>query len=121
MKWNLTYEVKPLPELDLPRATLHRLLAIRLSHGDFSWYHRKFAHEDAKLLCSCGRPKTPEHIVRCRKTTTAAKFQHWPQRPSVPSDNNAHGLGYLANVMAKPADFAALLKVTEFYSKIYTR
>ncbi|KFZ23436.1 hypothetical protein V502_02085, partial [Pseudogymnoascus sp. VKM F-4520 (FW-2644)] len=61
-KWNLEYRVTPLPELDLPRATLHRFLSIRSSHGDFSWYHTKFAHEDAKLLCSCSYKKTPEHI-----------------------------------------------------------
>jgi hypothetical protein len=40
-KWNLEYRVTPLPELDLPRATFHRLLSIRSSHGDFSWYHTK--------------------------------------------------------------------------------
>lgn len=77
-KWNLEYRVTPLPELDLPRATLHRFLSIRSSHGDFSWYHTKFAHEDAKLLCSCGHKKTPEHIVHCRKTTTASQFRKWP-------------------------------------------
>ena len=36
-KWKLDYWVKPLPELDLPRSTFHRLLAIRSTHGDFSW------------------------------------------------------------------------------------
>jgi hypothetical protein len=35
-KWGLSYKVKPLPELDLPRSTLHHLLALRTSHGDFS-------------------------------------------------------------------------------------
>src|SRR5580692_8711959 len=64
-KWGLDYRVKLLPELELPRSVLHHLLAIRSSHGDFSWYHRKFAHEDAKLTCSCGRIKNPEHLVRC--------------------------------------------------------
>lgn len=58
-KWELPYVVKPLPELSLPRSILHRLLAIRTGHGDFSWYHTKFNHEDAKLDCSCGQPKTP--------------------------------------------------------------
>ena len=41
-KWGLDYKVGLPKELDLPRATLHRLLAIRSSHGDFAWYHRKF-------------------------------------------------------------------------------
>ena len=35
-KWRLEYRVKPLLELDLTRTTLHRLLALRSSHGDFS-------------------------------------------------------------------------------------
>ena len=34
-KWALPYEVKPLKELDLPRATLYRLLALRTRHRDF--------------------------------------------------------------------------------------
>src|SRR5271168_525072 len=66
-KWGLDYQMKLPPELNLPRATLHRLLAIRSSHGDFSWYHTKFNHKDAKLVCSCGQPKSPEHLVFCRK------------------------------------------------------
>ena len=118
-KWGLDYRVKPLPELDLPRLTLHHLLALRSSHGDFSWYHRKFAHDDAKLTCSCGQPKTPEHLLRCRKTRTAFRF--WPQRPhSIPSTEK-ECIDYLSRLMSKPPDFAKLLKVTEFYSTICTR
>ena len=118
-RWGLDYQVKPLPELELPRSTLHRLLAIRSSHGDFSWYHRKFAHEDAKLTCSCGRAKDPEHIVRCRKT--ARYFHKWPQKPYAPPSSLVEGIKYLSSLMAKPTDFATFLKVTEFYSKICTR
>jgi hypothetical protein len=58
-KWNLDYKVKLPPELDLPRPVLHRYLAIRSGHGDFSWYHKKFAHSNAKLTCSCGHAKDP--------------------------------------------------------------
>jgi hypothetical protein len=111
--------VKPLPELDLPRATLHRLLAIRSSHGDFHWYHTKFQHADANLFCSCGLRKAPEHLVCCRKTQTA--FKYWPQRPSAPPTSLAEGFVYLTCLLAKPTDFAKLLGVTEFYSKICTR
>ena len=120
-KWGLDYWVKPLPELDLTRATLHRLLAIRSSHGDFSWYHRKFAHDDAKLTCSCGVTKAPEHLVHCRKTTRL--FSRWPLIQSLtgPPTSQREGTSYLARLLAKPADFAKLLKVTEFYSKICTR
>ena len=48
-KWRLSYAVKPPPELSLPRSMLHHLLALRTSHGDFSWYHRKFSHNEALL------------------------------------------------------------------------
>jgi len=118
-KWHLEYRVRPLPELDLPRATLHRLLALRSSHGDFSWYHMKFAHNDAKLDCSCGRKKTPTHLVHCRKT--ARLFGQWPVRPPFPPSSLSESIGYLSCLMAKPADFAKFLEVTEFYSKICTR
>jgi ribonuclease HI len=118
-KWGLEYQVKLPPELNLPRATLHRLLAIRSSHGDFSWYHTKFKHTDAKLVCSCGQPKSPEHLVLCRKTKAA--FKHWPARPPLPPTSSSEGFKYLACLLAKPTDFAKLLGVTEFYSKICTR
>jgi hypothetical protein len=118
-KWGLSYQVKSPPELNLPRATLHRLLAIRSSHGDFSWYHTKFNHTDAKLVCSCGQPKSPEHLVFCRKTKAA--FKHWPERPPSPPTSPTEGFKYLACLLAKPTDFAKLLGVTEFYSKICTR
>ena len=78
-KWGLDYKVKPLPELKLPHMTLHHFLAIHSSHRDFSWYHRKFTHDDAKLTCSCGHPKDPEHIVCCHKT--ARNYRTWPQPP----------------------------------------
>ena len=60
-------------------STLHHLLALCTSHGDFSWYHRKFSHTDASLTCSYGQPKTPEHIVSCCKTKV--EFRFWPQKP----------------------------------------
>ena len=118
-KWGLSYEVKPLPELDLPWSTLHHLLALRTSHRDFSWYHRKFSHMDALLTCSCGQPKTPEHIALCRKTRTA--FRLWPQKPLTPPSNQRESIDYLKCLTAKPADFARFLGVTEFYSRICTR
>jgi RNase H len=118
-KWGLEYQVKLPPELNLPRATLHRLLAIRSSHGDFCWYHTKFKHTDAKLVCSCGQPKSPEHLVFCRKTRAA--FKHWPARPPSPPTGSPEGFKYLTCLLAKPTDFAKLLGVAEFYSKICTR
>ncbi|KAG0160750.1 hypothetical protein PDIDSM_8280 [Penicillium digitatum] len=78
-RWSDTYEIDSLPELELRRPALHRWLALRSSHGDFDWYHRKFNHEDAKLDCSCGRRKSPEHLALCHKTQRS--FRHWPKRP----------------------------------------
>ncbi|EDN09818.1 predicted protein [Histoplasma mississippiense (nom. inval.)] len=48
------YQVKAPPELTMPRHALHHWLALRSSHGDFSWYHRRFQHADARLICVCG-------------------------------------------------------------------
>ncbi|KAJ6438033.1 ABC transporter [Purpureocillium lavendulum] len=55
------------PELELPRPLLHHLLAARSRHGDFADYHERFNHDDARLLCSCGRRKEPSHLFYCRK------------------------------------------------------
>ncbi|ODM18340.1 hypothetical protein SI65_06211 [Aspergillus cristatus] len=66
-------------ELSLPRATLGRLLAARSGHGDFAQYHERFGHEDAKLECSCGRPKTPHHFYYCQKGHKASP-QPWGSR-----------------------------------------
>jgi ribonuclease HI len=119
-KWGLEYRVRSLAELELTRPILHRLLALRTSHGDFAWYHTKFKHDDAKLTCSCGRVKAPEHIVHCRKTVQL--FHSWPQKPRCgPPSSPLEGIKYLSSLMAKPTDFAKLLTVTEFYSKICTR
>jgi ribonuclease HI len=118
-KWDLEYRVKPLPELELPRSTLHHLLAIRSTHGDFSWYHRRFNHEDAKLTCSCGRFKSPEHLVRCRKSIQ--KFAQWPRKPHSPPSMPTEVFSYLSSIVGNPTDFASFLAVTEFYSKICTR
>lgn len=118
-KWDTTYAVKALPELTLPRSILHRFLAVRSAHGDFAWYHTKFNHEDANITCSCGSPKTPLHLVRCRKTQR--RFAQWPDRPRNPPTSQAEGLSYLHRLMAKPLEFAKLIEITEFYSKICTR
>jgi ribonuclease HI len=118
-KWRLSYAVKPPPELSLPRSMLHHLLALRTSHGDFSWYHRKFSHNEASLTCSCGQPKTPEHIVFCRKTKAAFRF--WPQKPQTPPSDQKEGISYLTRLIAEPADFVKFLQITQFYSIICTR
>jgi hypothetical protein len=115
-KWGLSYIVKPLSELSLPCSILHRLLALRTSHEDFSWYHRKFSHTDASLTCSCGQPETPENIVLYRKTKAAFRF--WPQKPLTPPTDQKESISYLTRLIAQPADFAKFLEVTKFYSTI---
>lgn len=91
---------------------------MRTAHGDFDWYHRKYNHDDAKLTCSCGRAKSPEHLALC--AIARHKMRHWPLRPRPrPPANTQEALDYLQSLA--PKDFAELLRVTEFYSKICTR
>lgn len=119
-QWSLPYTITETPSaLSLPRPILARLLAIRTMHGDFAWYHQKFKHQDANLGCKCGRAKTPEHIVLCRKTLRT--FSKWPRRPITPPTNQKDGIRYLAELLSQPDEFEALLELTEFYTKICTR
>jgi hypothetical protein len=117
-KWALPYEVKLPKELDLPRSTLHRLLALRTGHGDFDWYHKKFKHNDAVLDCSCGMKKTPDHLVHCRKTFRF--LWNWPFQPKRPPRNQSEGWDYLRRLQASPKDFEKFLQITGFYSRICT-
>ncbi|EDN05447.1 predicted protein [Histoplasma mississippiense (nom. inval.)] len=87
------YQVKAPPELTMPRHALHRWLALRSSHGDFSWYHRRFQHADARLTCVCGHNKSPEHLVLCRHSQR--HFLHWPKRPAARPHNRATAVAYL--------------------------
>ncbi|KAJ5384743.1 hypothetical protein N7517_002654 [Penicillium concentricum] len=80
----------------MQRPLLHRWLAIRSSHGDFDWYHRRFNHEDARLSCSCGINKRPEHIALCR--LTKRRFQQWPRRPSARPSNKREAVAYLKSL-----------------------
>jgi len=117
--WHLSYTVKKPKELDLPRTVLHRLLALRTSHGDFHWYHTKFRHEDANNHCTCGGRKSPDHLVRCRKAQR--HFSRWPQRPDLPPTSRAEGLSYLRVLLEAPKDFARFLNITGFYNRICPR
>ncbi len=98
-------------ELRLPRPILHHLLAMRSGHGDFEWYHRKFNHKDV-TTCSCGRPKTPEHIVHCRKTTRLRdKWPIFKPTPATPHE-------YWLRLISSPKDFEHFVQVTQFYERI---
>ena len=58
-------------ELELPRASLHRLLAERSGHGDFATYHRRFNHDESSITpCRCGEEKSPGHFVECTEART---------------------------------------------------
>ena len=119
-RWDLDYAPRRgQRELDLPRATLARLLSIRSMHGDFAWYHRKFRHEEANLTCSCGRDKTPEHFAFCRKTLGA--FSRWPLRPPIPPSSQAEGLAYTAVLVGDPGAFKAFIRLTKYYTRICPR
>ena len=63
-RWRLDALPKP-PELQLPRAILHRLYAERTGHGDFVEYHERFRHS-TRPTCKCGEPRTQGHFVECR-------------------------------------------------------
>ncbi|KAF4760904.1 hypothetical protein HAV15_007592 [Penicillium sp. str.  len=91
-------------------------LAIRSSHSDFDWYHRRFNHIDAKLTYSCGRNKSPKHIALYRKTKS--RFSNWPDRPALMPSGKTAAIRYLTGI--SPADFALLIQLTEFYSVICT-
>lgn len=118
-QWKLRYEIRPPPELSMPRKILQHHTALRTSHGDFAWYHKRFQHDDANLECSCGRPKSPEHMTRCARTHR--KFSRWPERPDLPPQSRAEGLAYLGKLLDNPKSFADFLALTGYFAKICTR
>ncbi|KHJ32806.1 hypothetical protein EV44_g3668 [Erysiphe necator] len=60
--WNISMTSKLPPELCfLSRRNLGLLLIARSAHENFAAYHRRFKHENAELLFSCGEENTPEH------------------------------------------------------------
>ncbi|KAH7464323.1 hypothetical protein FOMA001_g17574 [Fusarium oxysporum f. sp. matthiolae] len=99
------------PELSLPRAALHHLLAARSLHGDFAAYHERFNHDDARLLCSCGRRKAPDHIFYCRKVPPRHRMR------LTPSPNAAANLA----VGKDFTKFIDLSKNSAFFGKICPR
>jgi ribonuclease HI len=115
-RWSLDYSVRAPKELELPRATLHRLMAIRSGHGNFKWYHDKFKHQDASLNCTCGGWKSPDHLVHCKKTRE--HFNIWPHKPKTPPRNWREGFTYLKTLLASPEGFAEFLSITGFYTAI---
>ncbi|KAF5232690.1 hypothetical protein FANTH_12861 [Fusarium anthophilum] len=99
------------PELPLPRAALHHLLAARSLHGDFAAYHERFDHVNARLICSCGRRKTPDHIFYCRKVPLRHRMR------LSPSPNTAVNLAIERDF----SKFIDLSKDSAFFGKICPR
>ncbi|KAL9561228.1 hypothetical protein ACKAV7_014583 [Fusarium commune] len=99
------------PELSLPRAALHHLLAARSLHGDFATYHERFDHDDARMVCSCGRRKAPDHIFYCRKVPPRHRLR------LAPSPNATVNLA-IGKDFTK---FIDLSKDSEFFGKICPR
>jgi len=98
-------------ELNVPRATLHHLLAARSGHGDFAEYHERFGH-DAPLLCTCGRKKHPTHPFYCRKVARRDRFRMEP---------NARG--FVTDALG-PKNFWTYIKLiqgTRFFEEICPR
>ncbi|PWI64008.1 hypothetical protein PCL_00820, partial [Purpureocillium lilacinum] len=99
------------PELALPRATLHSLLAARSRHGDFADYHERFNHDDARLDCSCGRRKAPEHPFYCRKVPPRLRMRLTPSPAE--AIHHAVGKGFKA--------FVEMTSESSFFQRICPR
>ncbi|KAJ3455531.1 hypothetical protein MRS44_017013 [Fusarium solani] len=108
---NLKATVACPPELSLPRAALHHLLAARSLHGDFAAYHERFNHSEARVVCSCNRRKSPDHIFYCRKVPPRHRAR------LAPSPNTAVNLA-----LGKDFDrFVKLAKTSAFFNTICPR
>lgn len=127
LSWGLTWSTDKCPEAleVLRRPQLHRYGAVRHGHGDFSWYHRKFHHEDANVHCSCGQRKEPLHIVHCRRVLARWRDWPWPYdekvQPKRRLRSTAERHDYLVQIMRRPKLFAEFLEATQFYKEICPR
>ncbi|KAK4065927.1 hypothetical protein Purlil1_14011 [Purpureocillium lilacinum] len=79
------------PALD--RATLHSVLAARSRHGDFADYHERFNYDDARLDCSCGRRKAPEHPFYCGGVPPRLRVRLAPSPAPSPAEPIPHAVG----------------------------
>ncbi|KAJ3498163.1 hypothetical protein NLG97_g1340 [Lecanicillium saksenae] len=102
---NLQVSNKCPPELRLPRAALHHLLAARSHHGDFADYHERFHHDDARLTCSCGRRKSPSHIFFCRKIPPDQRPRPAPSTNAIISRIIGRDFGKFIDLAAKSGFF----------------
>ncbi|EXU94857.1 reverse transcriptase domain protein [Metarhizium robertsii] len=98
-------------ELSIPRPALHHLLAARSSHGDFADYHERFNHEGARISCSCGRRKTPDHLFYCRKVGPRHRMRLTPSPAA--AINQAIGRDF--------DKFIQMAKASSFFARICPR
>ena len=109
--------------LKINRTALGKLLALKTTHGDFTWYHKKYKHDDYQPNCSCGRTKTPQHLVHCVKSRRLFNDWPWPKwmrrRPT--TDRPATRNTYFSLLLRDASLFAQFLEVTDFYRKICPR
>jgi hypothetical protein len=101
-------------ELALPRWALGRLVAARTGHGDFQTYHERWGHQDAPLLCSCGRPKGPIHFYLCHKAQRVWKKR---KKPPVRGGTQAE-IDWILGTPAGAQFFLEYAKGTRFYQEI---
>jgi hypothetical protein len=107
-RWGLYKAPSMPPELHLPRPILHRLLAERSGHGDFTEYHERFGH-DARPTCKCGEPRTQGHFVKCRMVA--------PFLPDVPEREARFGTTHIQYLLGDGGykDFQKLVEDTSPY------
>lgn len=106
---------KPPTELSLSRPVLGRLLAARSGHGDFADYHNRFSHQDAKLHCNCGLPKTTTHFFFCRQGQQRKKLV-------VPHfHGTSPAIDWLLGTAAGARTFAKWTSETHFFDTIQVR
>ena len=98
--------------LHLDRKILGYILAARSQHGDFAAYHTRFNHENAYMLCSCGKRKSPLHFYFCK----IGKAQKTLSKNS-PSET----IPWLLGTIEGAQKLAAWLSSTRFYEDICPR
>ncbi|KAJ8070792.1 hypothetical protein OCU04_001154 [Sclerotinia nivalis] len=98
--------------LSFDRTILGYILATRSQHGDFAAYHDRFNHEDAYMLCSCRKRKSPLHFYFCKIGNAQKTLSKLPPSKAIP---------YLLGSMEGTTKLAVWLKSTKFYQDIYPR
>ncbi|KAI0994368.1 hypothetical protein K3495_g13813 [Podosphaera aphanis] len=98
-------------ELELPRATLGRILASRTGHGDYAKYHENFNHSEANLHCQCKRRKDPVHFFFCHIAKRRARLPAGPPSEVLP---------FILGTAKGGKIFHKWLTKTRFYTEICT-